>query len=122
MNKTEQTAQTKRTVQNHLRAFQRGDVPAIMADYAEGAVFYTPDGALRGKEAIRPLFEDLLARFPAGSQLEVQQQIIDERLAYLVWTGESEQLSIPLATDTILVHDGMIVQQTFAAQLKPKNS
>ncbi|HEY5956082.1 MAG TPA: nuclear transport factor 2 family protein [Polyangiaceae bacterium] len=119
---TDQTEQTQRTVNNHLQSFSRGDVDAIMADYAERAVFYTPDGALRGKAAIRAFFEQLLLSFPPGSTFEITKQIFDANLAYLVWAGESQKLRIPLATDTILLENGRIVQQTFAAQIHAKVS
>jgi ketosteroid isomerase-like protein len=119
---THQTEQTERTVKNHLQSFSRGDVDAIMADYAEAAVFYTPDGPLRGKAQIRPFFEQLLLTFPPGSTFELTQLIFDGHLAYLVWKGESAKLRIPFATDTIFLREGKIVQQTFAAQLQSKSS
>jgi ketosteroid isomerase-like protein len=119
---TEQTERTQRTVTNHIQSFNRGDVDGIMADYAETAVFYTPDGALRGKAEIRAFFEQLLLSFPPGSTFEITKQIFDSNLAYLVWAGESKKLNIPLATDTILVHNGRITQQTFAAQIQAKLS
>lgn len=118
---TDTSQQTLQALQNHIAAFGRGDVDAIMADYAEDAVFYTPDGALRGKAAFRPLFEDLVAKFPPGSSVELKQQIIDRDLAYIVWSGESDQLRIRFATDTLLVRDGKIHRQTFAAQMESKS-
>lgn len=119
----EKTAhQTKQTLQNHLQAAERGDVDAIVADYAEDAIFFTPDGLLRGRSEIRAFFEQLMADFPSGSTIEVKQQIVDGELAYLVWSGESETLSIPFATDTLIVRDGKIVQQTFAAQMHAKGT
>jgi len=114
--------QTQRTVNNHINSFNRGDVDAIMVDYAETAVFCTPERALRGRAEIRSFFEELLLSFPPGSTFEIKKQIFDENLAYLVWTGESKKLSIPFATDTIFLKEGQIVKQTFAAQLQIKSS
>jgi SnoaL-like domain len=113
---------TEETLLNHLQAFGSGDVDAIMADYHEDAVFIAPEGALRGRGEIRPLFESLVADLPPGSALEVSQQIIEEEIAYLVWSGESGKLKIPFATDTLIVRDGKIVAQTFAAQMETKPS
>jgi len=113
---------TEETLLNHLHAFGSGDVDAIMADYDEEAVFITPEGTLRGSGEIRPLFESLVADFPPGSALEVSQQIIEGEIAYLVWSGESETLKIPFATDTLIVRDGKIVAQTFTAQMETKPS
>lgn len=113
--------QTEQTLQNHLQAFGQGDVDAVMADYAEDAVFYTPDGPLRGKAEIRPFFEELITDFPPGSTIEISQQTIDDELVYLVWSGESEALTISFATDTLIVRNGKIVQQTFAAKIQSKS-
>ena len=112
--------QTEEILNSHIYAFSQGDVDALMADYAEEAIFLTPEGLLRGKAAIRQLFKQLLADFPPGSDVEIAQQIIDEEVAYVVWSGESARLRIPLATDTLLVRDGQIVIQTFAAQIEAK--
>lgn len=112
--------QTEQTLHNHLQAAEQGDVDAIVADYAEDAVIFTPDGILRGRDEIRSLFEELVADFPPGSTVEMKQQIVDGELAYLVWAGASEKLDIPLATDTLIVRDGKIVMQTFTAQMEVK--
>ncbi|MCB9078813.1 MAG: methyltransferase domain-containing protein [Anaerolineaceae bacterium] len=111
---------TEEVLNSHIYAFSQGDVDALMADYAEEAIFLTPEGLLRGKAEIRGLFKQLLADFPPGSDVEIAQQIIDEEVAYVVWSGESPRLKIPLATDTLLIRDGKIVIQTFAAQIEAK--
>jgi ubiquinone/menaquinone biosynthesis C-methylase UbiE len=112
--------QTEETLNKHIYAFAQGDVEAIMADYAEEALFFTPEGVLRGKAEIRPLFEQLLADFPPGSEVDISQQLIEGETAYAVWSGESERLNIPFATDTLLIREGKIVVQTFAAQVEAK--
>jgi ubiquinone/menaquinone biosynthesis C-methylase UbiE len=112
--------QTEEIVNNHLQAFARGDVDGLMADYAEEAIFFTPEGVLHGRAEIRRLFEQLLADFPPGSAVEITQQLIEGETAYLVWRGESGKLKIPFATDTLLIRDGKIHIQTFAAQTEAK--
>jgi len=111
---------TEEILMNHLQAFAQGDVTALLADYAEEAVFFTPEGVRHGQAEIRQLFEQLLVDFSPGSSVEITQQIIDGEVAYLVWHGESTQLKIPFATDTLLVRNGKIVVQTFAAQIETK--
>lgn len=117
MNKRQQT---KATLQRHLHAFGTGVVDTIMEDYAADAVFITPDGILRGKSAIRSLFDELVEALPPGSTIDIEHQFIEGDMAYLVWSGESDTLRIPFATDTLIVRDSVIVQQTFAAQMEPK--
>jgi len=104
----------EQTLLDHVQAFGSGDVDAIMADYHENAVFITPDSVLRRSAEIRTFFEGLVADF------EISQQLIEGDLACVVWSGESEKLKIPFATDTLIVRDGKISAQTFAAQMEAK--
>ncbi len=113
---------TEETLLKHLQAFGNGDVDAIMTDYDEAAVLIMPDGPLRGRAEIRSGFESLLADLPPGSTLEVSKQIVEGEIAYIVWSGESEKLKIPFATDTFVVRDGKIVAQTFTPQMEKKTS
>ena len=114
---------TEETLLKHLQAFGNGDVDAIMTDYDEAAVLIMPDGPLRGTVEIRSAFESLLADLPPGSTtLEVSKQIVEGEIAYIVWSGESEKLKIPFATDTFVVRDGKIVAQTFTPQMEKKAS
>jgi ketosteroid isomerase-like protein len=112
--------QTEQTLQNHLRAFGQGDVDAIMGEYSEDAVFITPDGVLRGEGELRAFTEEVVAGFPPGSAFELSQQIVEGEIAYIIWSGESERLKIPFATETLIVRAGKIVAQTFAAQMEVK--
>ncbi len=114
--------QTEETLLKHLQAFGSGDVDAIMADYDEAAVFIMPNGPLWGRDEIRLFFESLVADLPPGSALEVSEQIVEGEIAYIVWSGESEKLKVPFATDTFIVRDGKIVAQTLAAQMERKGS
>lgn len=112
--------QTEQTLQNHLRAFSQGDVDAIMDDYSEDVVFITPDGVLRGEDELRAFTEEVVAGFPPGSAFKLSQQIVEGEIAYIIWSGESEKLKIPFAAETLIVRDGKIVAQTFAAQMEVK--
>ncbi len=113
---------TEETLLKHLQAFGSGDVDAIMTDYDEAAVFIKQDGTLRGTDEIRSFFELLIADLPPGSALDVSEQIVEEDIAYIVWSGESEKVKIPFASDTFIVRDGKIVAHTFAAQMEKKAS
>ncbi|MGF1473054.1 MAG: hypothetical protein ACFB50_15120 [Rubrobacteraceae bacterium] len=61
-----------------------------------------------------------MAGFPPGSAFELSQQIVEGEIAYIIWSGESERLKIPFAAETLIVRDGKIVAQTFAAQTEVK--
>ncbi|HLR24700.1 MAG TPA: nuclear transport factor 2 family protein [Fodinibius sp.] len=111
---------TEQILINHLEAFAKGNIDGIMDDFAKDAVFYKPDGVLRGRDQIKKLFEGLMEDMPLGSDIQVKQQFIDGQLAYLFWSGESEKVKIPYATHTMIVRNGKIIKQTFAAQILNK--
>jgi hypothetical protein len=45
-------ASTKDVLDHHLKCFGAGDLKGILSDYAPSAVLFTPDGLLRGVDAI----------------------------------------------------------------------
>jgi ketosteroid isomerase-like protein len=112
---------TKKVLGQHLKVFVEGNVAAIMANYAADAVFITQAGVLRGRDQIRPIFEGLVAEFgKPGTSFEMIQQVIDGNLAYIVWKAETADNVYEIGTDTFVVRNGKIVQQTLAAKITPK--
>ena len=69
---------TKEVIEHHLKAFAEQDLKGVLSDYAPGAVLFTPQGPLRGPDAIRPLFQTMLAEFAKpGATFSMKQQFID---------------------------------------------
>ncbi len=113
---------TRDVLDNHLASFGRGDLDGILSDYAPAAILFTPGGPLVGIDAIRPLFEDLLAEFGRpGASFDLKHQSIQGELAYIWWTAETSDNQYDLGTDTFVVRDGKIVAQSFAARIVRKN-
>lgn len=105
----------------HLAAFAADDVDAIMADYAPDAVFVTPFGVHAGHAEIRALFEGLVAEFSdPAAKITVLGRESAGPVAYIVWTAETPIHSYAYATDTLVVEDGLIRYQTFAADIVAK--
>lgn len=112
---------TKDVIDNHLKCFGEGDLNGILSDYAPDAVLFTPDGPLRGVDAIRPLFQALIAEFgKPGATFSLKHQSVEGDYGYIVWTAETADNVYELATDTFVVRDGKIVVQSFAARIIPK--
>lgn len=112
---------TGEVLDNHLKCFGEGNLNGILSDFAPTAILFTPDGPLVGVDAIRPLFEGLLAEFAKpGASFELQHQSIKDDYAYIVWTAETADNRYDLVTDTFVVRDGKIVAQSFAAKILPK--
>ena len=114
-------ASTKDVLDHHLKCFGEGDLGGILADYAPGAVLFTPAGPLNGSDAIRPLFEAMLAEFgKPGAVFSMKQEFVDGDYAYILWTAETADNVYELGTDTFVVQDGKIVAQSFAGKIRPK--
>jgi ketosteroid isomerase-like protein len=99
----------------------RGDLKGILSDYAPGAVLFTSDGPLRGAEAIRPLFQAMIAEFgKPGASFSMKQQSVEGEYAYILWAAETANNVYEMATDTFVVRDGKIVAQSFTGKITPK--
>jgi ketosteroid isomerase-like protein len=116
-----QAASAKEIVEQHLRCFSEGDIEGILSDYAPGAIFFTPDGPLRGVEQIRPLFQAMISEFrKPGTVFSMKHQCTEGDYAYILWTAETADNVYELGTDTFVVRDGRIVAQSFSRKITPK--
>jgi hypothetical protein len=74
-------ASTKDVLDHHLKCFGERNLGGILSDYAPAAVLFTTDGPLRGVDAIRPLFQALIAEFgKPGAIFSMKQQFVEGRL------------------------------------------
>jgi ketosteroid isomerase-like protein len=114
-------ASTKEVLDNHLKCFGEGDLSGILSDYAPDAVLFTPGGPLRGVDAMRPLFQAMIAEFgKPGATFTLKQQFIEGDYAYILWTAETADNVYEMGTDTFVVRDGQIVAQSFTGKTTPK--
>jgi len=114
-------ASAKDVLDHHLRCFGEGDLNGILSDYAADAVLFTPDGPLKGTEAIRPLFQAMFAEFAKpGAAFEMKRQFVEGDYAYILWTAETADNVYELGTDTFVVRGGKIVAQSFAGKITRK--
>ncbi len=112
---------TQDVIDHHLTAFGQRDLQGVLSDYAPDAVFFTPQGPLRGPDAIRPLFQAMIAEFAKpGAAFTLKQQFVEGDHAYILWTAETADNVYELGTDTFLVQQGKIVAQSFTGKITPK--
>ena len=113
---------TKDVLNHHIQSFGEGNLNGILSDYASNAVMFTPNGPLEGVEAIKNLFKGLLAEFAKpGSSFKLNHESVKGDYAYILWTAETADNIYDMVTDTLVVKDGKIVVQSFAAKILPKN-
>jgi hypothetical protein len=112
---------TQAVLDNHLTCFGARDLDGILSDYAENAILFTPEGALKGPDEIKPLFERLLAEFgKPGASFSMKTMSVDGGYAYIIWSAETADNVYELATDTFVVRNGKIVVQSFAGKITPR--
>ena len=112
---------TKDVLDHHLKSFGEGSLDGILSDYAPTAVLFTPEGPLKGLDAIRSLFQTMFAEFgKPGSAFTMKQLAVDSDYAYILWTAETADNVYEVGTDTFVVRDGKIVAQSFAGKITPK--
>ncbi|NNF72487.1 MAG: nuclear transport factor 2 family protein [Rhodobacteraceae bacterium] len=111
----------KEILDRHNAAFGAGDVEAMLADYAEDAVFITPMGVFRGHDEIGTFFEGVLAEFAKpGAMFEVLQTEFDDNVAYFAWRAETADNVYEIGGDTLVIADGKIATQTLTLKAAPK--
>jgi ketosteroid isomerase-like protein len=112
---------TSDVLDHHLKCFGENDVDGILADYSPDAILFMPTGPLKGLNAIKPLFEGLVAEFAKpGSWFAMQQRYVDGDYAYILWRAETADNWYEIATDTFVVRNGKIAAQSFAAKIRSK--
>jgi len=111
---------TTELLQRHIQSFLAYDLEGVLADYAPDAMFFTPDGILRGPEAIRVFFTALMAEFrKPGAVFALGQQHVEGEHAYILWTASTADNLYEFATDTFFVRKGKIAVQSFAGKITP---
>ena len=88
-----------------------GDIDGIVSDYAEDAVFITPDGVLRGKDGVREGFTKLLSDVP-DAEWDVPTQIFEGDVLFIEWSAKAANSRVEDGIDTFVFRDGEIVVQT----------
>jgi ketosteroid isomerase-like protein len=112
--------QTQEVLNHHLSAFVEADLNELLRDYTEESELLTPDGAMKGLNAIQSFFEEVFKIIPKGSTLHLKQMIVKDSLAYIAWNCESPLVSIPIGTDSFIMEHDKILYQTLAAHIIPK--
>ncbi len=112
---------TKEVLDSHLAHFGAGDLEGTLSDYAPDAVLFTPDGPRKGRDAIRPFYQAMLAEFgKPGAAFSMKLQCVEGDYAYTVWTAETADNVYEVASATFVVRDGRIVAHSFAGKLTPR--
>ena len=106
------TSRTPQEVfQHHAEVLIAGDIDGIVSDYADDAVFITPEGVRRGKDGVREGFVKLLGDVPSA-EWNVPTQIFEGDILFIEWSADSDKTRVEDGVDTFVIRDGLIHVQT----------
>jgi ketosteroid isomerase-like protein len=104
---------------HHLNSFTNNDLEAIVTDYTDESVLITPAATYTGLKEIKAFFAELVKYFPKHKTIfELDKTVIENDMIYIIWHAKSPSAIVAFGTDTFVIKDGKIHQQTYAAQLQ----
>ena len=104
--------------QHHAEVLIGGDIDGIVSDYADDAVFITPDGSLRGKDGIRQAFQKVLDDLP-DAELDLKTATFEDDALFIEWTAKTSAGRVDDGIDTFIFRDGQIRLQTVRYTVVP---
>lgn len=121
VDKTDRKNKTKDVVIHHMDSFYNNDVDALMSDYTEESIVITLEQTYKGLNEIRLFIDELITFFPFGKTILVLDRIsVEDDLVYIVWHARTPNINIPIGSETFILRNGKIFQQTFVGQLDKK--
>ena len=111
---------SKDIIMHHLTSFQNNDLEAVVRDYTDESVLITQNETYKGIKAIRQFFTGLMKYFPKQkSSFDLDKIVVNDGLVYIVWHAKTPSLTIGLGSDTFVIKDGKIFQQTYVKSNTP---
>jgi len=112
--------------QRHVTAFFSGNLDAVLDDFGEHSVVFTPDGVFEGLAQIRKVYQGLLDEFGVIDRGDSPGIVIDTLLVredaiFITWHAQSKHLVFPFGTDTFFCDGHTFTCQSIAfAPPRPK--
>ena len=104
---------------HHLNSFLNNDLDAVISDYTSESVLITPTATYTGKKEIREFFAELVKYFPKQkSNFGLDRTVIKNDMIYILWHAKTPVVKVDFGSDTFIIKNGKIHQQTYAAQLQ----
>ncbi|NPV10063.1 MAG: nuclear transport factor 2 family protein [Anaerolineae bacterium] len=110
---------TKEVFDHHVDALMRGDLTALMTDYADDGVLMTMDAVYTGKEAIRSFFVEALGSLP-NLRLTGTGEHVSGDVVMCTYCGDCDVATVPAGVDTFIIRDDKIRLQTGWFTVVPK--
>jgi ketosteroid isomerase-like protein len=104
---------------HHAQALGAGDLDEIVSDYADDALFITPEGVKQGKKGVRAGFAKMLSDLPEADW-QLPTQVFQDDILLLEWAADARATRVEDGIDTFVFRDGLIQVQTVRYTLLPK--
>ena len=105
-------------VMRHINSFLDNNLEALLSDYTNESVLITQAATYSGPKEISAFFVDLNMHFPKQqSNFVLDKVVVNDDLVYIVWHAKTPSLQVPIGSDTFILKDSKIYQQTFVGQL-----
>lgn len=103
----------------HVAAFNSGDINAIMADFDHRSIVITPAGVFDDLAGIQSVFEGLLAEFGTVDNgdspgINVTTFHLRKDTVFIDWNATGQNLFFPYGSDTFIIKGRKIRRQTIA--------
>jgi len=117
-NETTLTNASKEAVMHHLSSFVDNDLESVLSDYTDESVLITQGGTYTGLRQIRSFFTPLMAHFPKQfTSFTLDKFVAEEDFVYIVWHAKTPTLDVQLGSDTFVLKNNKIYQQTYVSRL-----
>ncbi len=112
---------TNEVLDRHMKTFGSQDMAGVMADYAADAVMFTPNGPIKGTEALRGAFAQFFQEWAKpGVKFTLKQRLVDGKHACILWDAETADHVYEGAIDAFVVENGKITAHFFSGKITPK--
>jgi SnoaL-like domain len=103
---------TQEVIDRYLAAFDSGSPDEILQVFSDDSMVICGDDVHKGLKEIRKFFAYVMGDvLPPDAQIASKHHVVEDDIAYFVWSGKSERCEVDLGLDVLLVKDGVIARQ-----------
>ena len=104
---------TTQVIDQYMEGWDTCDVDKVTGVFDETSVLICGADVYRGLKEIREFFSyGMQEILPRGVEINDIHQVIEDDVAFFVWSAISPKCEISLGMDTFLVKNGVIYRQT----------
>ena len=104
---------TQQVIDQYMEGYDTCDIDKVMGVFDETSFLIYGADVYRGLKEIEDFFTYIMSEvLPHGVEINDIHEVIEDDVAFLVWSAKSEKCEISLGMDTMFVKNGVISRQT----------